>query len=43
MVHNHDLKFHTIDIKAEKGTEKEQPESNSKECETIRKLVNGKE
>ena len=39
MIHNHDLKFHTMDSKQENEQKKE---SNNKDYDTIKRLVKGK-
>lgn len=43
-IHEHDLKFYTKDIptKQEKEKEKENHDTTSKDYETIRKIVKGK-
>ena len=42
-IHNNsdDLKFNRIDIKKKPEEEKDKQETNSKDYETLRKLVNG--
>ena len=40
-LHDHDLKFHTKDIKEEKEKKKENPDS--KDYDTIRRLVKDRE
>ena len=42
-LHDHDLKFHTKDIKEEKEKKKENPDTNSKDYDTIRRLVKDRE
>ncbi|MFM7986163.1 MAG: hypothetical protein ACKPKO_43310 [Candidatus Fonsibacter sp.] len=38
-LHEHDLKFHTTDMHEDKEKQKENPDTNSKDYDTIRKLV----
>ena len=42
-LHDHNLKFHITGIHEEKEKKKENPDTNSKDYETIRKLVKDKD
>ena len=42
-LHDHDRKFHTQDVKEENEKKKENPDTNSKDYDTIRRLVKDRE
>ncbi|MFM7983063.1 MAG: hypothetical protein ACKPKO_27450 [Candidatus Fonsibacter sp.] len=42
-LHDHNLKFHTKDIKEEKDKKKGNPDTNNKDYDTIRRLVKDRE